>query len=655
MNTIIDLPLTESLIESFKSFLSLAVVFGVIVLASKDTARFFRQLGLPLITGFIAVGIVTGPNVLQLINEHNKFLIHLVDEFALPFIALAAGSELHLEDFRRNLRTIMKVVLIIVCSTFAFGIMCLPHLMDSLSFATTMSSGQLLTAVILGSIVMVATSPSSMIAVIKELHARGPFTQVILGVTVILDSLVILLFAVGTSLADMLATSNHFDVFSLLFALLGIVVAIGIGIMHSIALRAVLSKVVSPQLKRSLIVLVGAITYVGCEELSQLHTPWLSRHITVEPMLSCMVGGFIAANYYRNRSELLSHLEVLAPGIFIIFFTAIGLDLNVSVLSHALPIVLAIVVVRLISIVIGGYLGGLWAGLPLKQNSLLGMVFMTQAGISLGLVKATEVTYPDWGPSFSAVFFGSIVLNTLIGPALCKLAISRVKEAHPRKETPDDTQEHSAIILGLDAQAIGLAQRLKAHHWQVILADSELERVERYQSNEMDIRHISDYDFHNLKALGAAKASTIVAMLDREQNYLICQLAYEHFGTTNLVVRTHGIGDPSRYQELGAQVVHPSMALVALLDHYVRTPTATNLLMGEHSDKDVASITIANSDLHNTFLRDLSLPADTLILAVKRDGQVLLSHGYTALKLGDQITIIGSPESLKEVSRRFQA
>lgn len=35
------------------------------------------------------------------------------------------------------------------------------------------------------------------------------------------------------------------------------------------------------------------------------------------------------------------------------------------------------------------------------------------------------------------------------------------------------------------------------------------------------------------------------------------------------------------------------------------------------------------------------LPADILVLLIKRKGQLLVSHGYTRMRLGDTITLVG--------------
>ena len=56
-------------------------------------------------------------------------------------------------------------------------------------------------AALLAGAILVARSPSSAIAVVKELRAHGPFTKTVLGVTVIMDVVVIIAFAGAAAVA----------------------------------------------------------------------------------------------------------------------------------------------------------------------------------------------------------------------------------------------------------------------------------------------------------------------------------------------------------------------------------------------------------------------------------------------------------------------
>ena len=66
-------------------------------------------------------------------------------------------------------------------------------------------------ASLLAGAILVARSPSSAIAVVKELRAHGPFTKTVLGVTVIMDVVVIIAFAGAAAVAGALVSNEAFD------------------------------------------------------------------------------------------------------------------------------------------------------------------------------------------------------------------------------------------------------------------------------------------------------------------------------------------------------------------------------------------------------------------------------------------------------------
>ena len=72
-------------------------------------------------------------------------------------------------------------------------------------------------------------------------------------------------------------------------------------------------------------------------------------------------------------------------------------------------------------------------------------------------------------------------------------------------------------------------------------------------------------------------------------------------------------------------------------------------------NKDTIDLEIQDKSLHGVSLRNLQLPSDILILSVKRKGQMLISHGYTRLKIGDIVTLVGSIESLNNIRLKFES
>ena len=138
-----------------------------------------------------------------------------------------------------------------------------------------------------------------------------------------------------------------------------------------------------------------------------------------------------------------------------------------------------------------------------------------------------------------------------------------------------------------------------------------------------------------------------------EENLEFCEAAYERFGTQCVIVRSQDRSYWERYRALGATILDPGLAMVNLLDHFVRSPAAAALLQGMEKGQDVVELLVSNPDLHGKALRDLQLPVDTLVLSLSRNHSSLLCHGYTRLQVGDHITIVGSESSLEEIELTF--
>ncbi|WP_372801675.1 hypothetical protein [Lutibacter sp.] len=69
--------------------------------------------------------------------------------------------------------------------------------------------------------------------------------------------------------------------------------------------------------------------------------------------------------------------------------------------------------------------------------------------------------------------------------------------------------------------------------------------------------------------------------------------------------------------------------------------------------QDSMDLEIRNEDIHGIRLRNLRLLPDVLVLSVKRKGQLLVSLGYTRLRLGNIITLVGTITSLEKLKFKF--
>jgi Trk K+ transport system NAD-binding subunit len=285
------------------------------------------------------------------------------------------------------------------------------------------------------------------------------------------------------------------------------------------------------------------------------------------------------------------------------------------------------------------------------------MAFLTQAGVGLGLAKEMAVDFPEMGNTFATIAIAVIVINQIIGPPFHKIATRRVGESHEKADPQDFDGVRDAIIFGLEDQSLALARELRAHDWQIKIAYvNENGETEIPEHEGVEIKSIKALTPEELRTLDIEKTDTVVTMLTDEENYCLVDCVYENFGIKNVVARVNDRSEIEKFHQLDALTVHPSTAMVNLLEHFVRSPNAVSMLLGSEveQDREVIEITITNPDIENTPVRDLRLPLDVLLLQIERNGETLISQGYTRIKFGDTLSLLGSKDSLQEVIRRFE-
>jgi Trk K+ transport system NAD-binding subunit/Kef-type K+ transport system membrane component KefB len=627
--------------------------FALVALAARQLGEFAARARLPLITGFLVTGILAGPHVIGLIPPGAAERLRFVDQISLAFIAFAAGAEIYGRSLRGRWKSIGWVTGGLVGLTLAVGGAGFYLLSDRIPFLQALGPGDRVGIALLAAAILVARSPSSAIAIVSELRARGPLTRTALGVTIISDVVVIVVFAISISVADALLRGLGFDAWFLLVLSAELVGAFAAGYLLGRLLAAVLSFRVAAAWKIAAILACGYLAFAGSAALRSVTSARLSDEISIEPLLVCMVAGFYVVNFSAYRMEFARLLETIAPGVYVAFFTLTGATLALDVLAETWPIAVALALLRLGAIFAGSLFGGVAAREPARLNRIAWMVYITQAGVGLGLAKEVADEFPGWGTSFATLLIAVIVLNQIIGPPLFKWALHRAGEAHVRAER-EDGGSRDVLILGLEGQSLALARELRRHRWDARIASRKAATLAGAADADVPIVPISDLTVEEMRRLGADRAGALVLMLSDEENLRLCEMAYEHFGTPQVVVRLSDRSNAPRFVELGARIVEPGTAMVSLLDQFVRSPVAASLLLGMEGNQQVADLELRNARLHGIALRDLRLPLETLVLSVHRGGHAIVSHGYTRLETGDRVTVLGPPASLDEIARRFE-
>ena len=315
----------------------------------------------------------------------------------------------------------------------------------------------------------------------------------------------------------------------------------------------------------------------------------------MEPLLICIIGSFLVTNYSIYRNDFMKILKELAPYVYVVFFTLTGARISLEVVASLWYITLILFGARIVSLMLAGAAGSKIAGDPPLFRKISWMPYVTQAGISLGLATIIATDFPGWGDQFATILISVIVLNEIVGPPLFKWALQLAGEVHVKSDGTFDV-ERKILIFGWENQSLALAKQLKKQKWNVEFVVTDPTR-EKLENKEFKVHEYTGPDHLSLRKFSAETADTIVCLLSDEENYAICETAYEHFGTKHLITRLNEREYYKKFQKIKVMVMDPNTAMVSLLEHFIRAPIATSLLLGMDENQDSIDIELRNSRL----------------------------------------------------------
>ncbi|MDX2019577.1 MAG: cation:proton antiporter [Deltaproteobacteria bacterium] len=390
------------------------LAFGYLLLTAYFAGTLFKAARLPKLTGYIAAGIVAGPAVLGFLTESMVQSLKIVNGVAIALIAMTAGLELEFREMRPFMRTILWITGVAVTGTTLLLATAVFFARPLLPFMAGLGSLEaMMIALVLG-VVMVAQSPAVVIALRDETQAEGPVSRTVLGVVVIADLAVILLFAITSSVAKAFlgqGANVGATVRSVAWELFG---SMGVGVLIGLLLAVYTRKV-----KGGAGLFLLAVSFIVAEVGQRLH---------LDPLLVALAAGILIRNATQAAPEIHHQIEAFSLPIYVLFFAVAGANLHLSVLATVgIPAVL-FVVVRGIGLYYGTRVATALARAPRDVQRFAGFGLLPQAGLALALSMLFAKTFPEFGDA-GALTLGVVALNELIAPVIFRAALVRSGEA----------------------------------------------------------------------------------------------------------------------------------------------------------------------------------------------------------------------------------
>jgi Kef-type K+ transport system membrane component KefB len=605
-------------------FLPLLLVVTLAFIVPISLARFRR---VPVVVGEILAGILIGPSVLGWVHAGDPTL-DVLAEIGFAFLMFLSGLEI---DFSiliaasRSGQDKKKSPILLAASSFLFTLLLAGGIGFWLTGAGFVQDPWMMT------LILSTTSLGIVVPVLKE---KG-MTSSSLGQTILLSALLADFLTMFLITVYVAVRSTGLSLNILLIGLLfvPIVLLYKLGQRH---LRR-------PLVRRFMEEFADATSQIKVRAAFALMIAFvvMAELIGAELILGAFLGGVLASLISEPEDEKIRHkLDAIGFGFFVpLFFVyvGVGFDLQAFLNSPAawvlLPILLvAALLIKLVSTAVFRFAyswrEALSSGMLLSARLSL-IIAASAIGLRLGAIdKSTNA---------------AIILVAALSAMFAPLAFNTLMESQEEKKQP------AKLIFGESELAFQVGRILKVHGEDILFLEQDPQSASRAKERGFEVVSVDGSLGAILESMAPRRVDAFLALAPHDdENLEACRAARAH-GVDHIL---SFVSEPRRvpdFRGLGVQTLTPSLHRSSLLALMARNSALFSLITSTENERDLREFVVYNPDLHGKRLMDLNIHANVLVLAIRREDEVIIPHGTTKLALGDHLTMLGDLDGLERV------
>jgi len=215
------------------------------------------------------------------------------------------------------------------------------------------------------------------------------------------------------------------------------------------------------------------------------------------------------------------------------------------------------------------------------------------------------------------------------------------------------------IIAGGGSVGRFTAREMVAGGHEVTILENDRAILREYQSRPESagiVWHFGDAcDYMVLEAAGVRDADVVASVTgDDEDNLVVSLLAKQEFGVPRVVAR---VNNPKNYwmfnQMWGVDVsVSTPHLITSLVQEATTVGNFVRLMQLKGGRAELVEVTLAdNSPARDKQLAELQFPRSATVVAIVRDGRVLVPNKETVLRVGDEVMALITEDAETAVSK----
>ncbi|MEA1986683.1 MAG: cation:proton antiporter [Candidatus Marinimicrobia bacterium] len=416
----------QSLLTKFDFSIPILLILGVVIIISFYIGKNMKYIKLPSLIGYMILGVIFGPSIVNLLNESVQMSLSFITEIALALVALTIGLELKFSALKKLGSGIVWIIFI-----ESFGAFILVF------SAVYLYTKNLPLALVFGGIAP-ASAPAGTVAIIQEYRAKGKLTKSLYAIVGFDDGLGIIIFGFVSAIARSILLNQtgaeSVSFFEMIFPpIKEILISIGIGGLFAIIISLLIRK-----LENSSDILIILLSFIFI-------SVGISHIFHISIILTNMIVGMVVVNTqgFSIVRKISDRLPVFMPLLFILFFTLAGANLHIKALPSLGLLGIIYVFARSGGKIFGSKLGAVIGKADEDIRKFVGLGILSQAGVAIGLSLIVKHDFKGLGMMIDGKGIttgdniGAIVITTvtatciffeIIGPILTKYALTKAGE-----------------------------------------------------------------------------------------------------------------------------------------------------------------------------------------------------------------------------------
>jgi len=198
---------------------------------------------------------------------------------------------------------------------------------------------------------------------------------------------------------------------------------------------------------------------------------------------------------------------------------------------------------------------------------------------------------------------------------------------------------------------------LEQTHEVVVIEKDERKAARLCQFLNSEIARVGDgCDPMVLEEAGVGRADVVIADTgDDEDNLVICLVTKKKFSRPRTIARVNNPKNKQIFEELGIDsVVSGTEIVLSIVQQEVNVREIAPLMSFRGGNLELVRLSLpASSPANDKRLSDLHLPRHCVIVALEREGDVIVPDGETTVRAGDAVLIVMQPGATKELRNQL--